>query len=78
MKSFQYINNMLGERKLAEGGAAPGTEGLFLDPHTPSPGYRGPPGRHPGFIMETARTSGVAFRKAGTLRTICGVRRKCS
>jgi 4-amino-4-deoxychorismate lyase len=32
MKSFQYINNMLGKRELAEGGAEPGTEGLFLDP----------------------------------------------
>jgi len=32
MKSIQYINNMLGKRELAESGAEPGTEGLFLDP----------------------------------------------
>jgi 4-amino-4-deoxychorismate lyase len=31
MKSFHYMNNMLGKRELARTGAPPGTEGLFLD-----------------------------------------------
>ncbi|MCC3377252.1 aminotransferase class IV [Cohnella sp. REN36] len=30
LKSFHYMNNMLAKRELAAGGAAPGTEGLFL------------------------------------------------
>ncbi|WP_027092170.1 aminotransferase class IV [Cohnella thermotolerans] len=31
LKSFHYMNNILAKRELAAGGAAPGTEGLFLD-----------------------------------------------
>ncbi|HEY8529290.1 MAG TPA: aminotransferase class IV [Paenibacillaceae bacterium] len=83
MKSFQYINNMLGKRELAESGAGPGTEGLFLDPqghlceglvsnlfwlaggtlHTPSTDTGALPGVTRDFIMDMARTSGVAVRE---------------
>ncbi|WP_123042721.1 aminodeoxychorismate lyase [Cohnella candidum] len=31
LKSFHYMNNILAKRELAEGGAGPGAEGLFLD-----------------------------------------------
>lgn len=31
LKSFHYMNNILAKRELAAAGAAPGTEGLFLD-----------------------------------------------
>ncbi|MBB6669600.1 aminotransferase class IV [Cohnella nanjingensis] len=54
LKSFHYMNNMLAKRELTAGGAAPGTEGLFLSPD--------------GYVSE-GLVSNVFWAKDGVLYT---------